>query len=99
MLVGIRPHDLLPASPRGESKSDGQHMTSSAEAVLPVEVGFVEALGGETYAHGRLADQSVVARLEASERVVAGETIRLQIEADSLHLFVPSTGASLRVED
>jgi multiple sugar transport system ATP-binding protein len=61
-----------------------------------LEVTLVEALGSETYAHGRLAGQSLVARLDPAERARAGDTLRLAAAAENVHLFDPATQRSLR---
>lgn len=65
---------------------------------VSVETTYKEALGGETYVHGQLAGQAVVVRLEPSERVVVGEALGVQIDKHAVHLFDPSTGASLRTK-
>ena len=61
---------------------------------LPVDVTVAEALGGETYAHGTLAGQSLVVRLEADQRVRAGD--RLLVGASNVHLFDRTSGRSMR---
>ena len=81
VTVGLRPHALEPAA---------------GDEGLALELTFTEALGGETYAHGSLADVAVVARLDPEHRVKAGETLRVQIAPDQVQLFDAETGASLR---
>ncbi len=80
VLVGVRPHDFAVA------EADG----------LALALTFVEELGGETYAHGELGGDPVVARLEPSLKVRAGEKLRLSIAPERVHLFDPESGRSLR---
>jgi len=81
VTVGLRPHALEPAA---------------GEEGLAVALTFTEALGGETYAHGTLAEVAIVARLDPEHRVQAGQTLRVQIAPDQVHLFDADSGASLR---
>jgi sn-glycerol 3-phosphate transport system ATP-binding protein/multiple sugar transport system ATP-binding protein len=61
-------------------------------------VTLVEALGSETYAHGTLAGEPLVARLEPGRPVRPGDTLRLTVPAEHIHLFHPETERSLRHE-
>jgi len=81
--VGVRPHDLVPCE-------------ETAVGAFVIEVTLAEALGGETYVHGALGGQDVVARTEPSHVVKAGESFWFRVAADQLHLFAPETGKSLR---
>ncbi len=81
VCLGVRPHDLV----TGGAEDDD---------TVPVTVTFTEALGGETYAHGKLAGFSVVARLEATTRVVPGDQVHLAPQR--LQLFDAGSGESLR---
>lgn len=69
--VGVRPHDV----------------TLEAEGGLVLDVEVVEAMGFETYAHGRLGGKKFVARLEGDHRPKAGERLRLDVAARHLHVF------------
>ena len=86
VLVGMRPHDLVPSA--GGLPSIG---------ALHVEI--VEALGFEAFCHGPLAAAGprVVARLEAKDvlRARPGDSIALGIDPSRVHLFDPKTGLSL----
>jgi ABC-type sugar transport system ATPase subunit len=67
----------------------------SAEGAA-VEVTFAEALGGETYAYGKLGADRVVVRLDASERVRPGEVLRVRVDPARIQLFEAEGGRSLR---
>ena len=81
VLLGARPHDVVPAE-------DG-------EITLAVEV--VEAMGFEAYAHGKVGEVPFVARLEAqvARDLGPGQTLRLDLGPGALHLFSPVTEQAL----
>ncbi|MCB9601850.1 MAG: sn-glycerol-3-phosphate ABC transporter ATP-binding protein UgpC [Sandaracinus sp.] len=79
--VGIRPHDVFLAPDGG----------------LTLDVEVVEAMGFETYAHGKLGGVKFVARLEGDHRPTPGERLRLDVATRHLHLFGPD-GARLEVD-
>ena len=85
VTVGIRPHDLAPAS--------------GATPACTLNVEIVEALGFEAFAHGwlRASGPRVIARLEASDarRVKVGDALPLAVDKTHVHLFDPSTGRAL----
>jgi sn-glycerol 3-phosphate transport system ATP-binding protein/multiple sugar transport system ATP-binding protein len=83
LLLGIRPHDVVPAEGGGAIRMD-------------VEV--VEAMGFEAYAHGRVGPTPFVARVEGEHaaRIGAGDTLALDLPPRSLHLFDAETERALR---
>jgi sn-glycerol 3-phosphate transport system ATP-binding protein/multiple sugar transport system ATP-binding protein len=78
VTVGVRPHDVRVAS-EGEG--------------APLDVGIVEALGMESFAHGELAGAPFVARVDANAGVKKGDRIHLRFA--TVHLFDAATGRSL----
>ena len=86
VLVGVRPHDLVPAH-------------GGAEVVATLKIEIVEALGFEAFAHGsvRARGPRFVARLEATDarRVRAGDMLPLTADALRIHLFDPESGRAL----
>jgi ABC-type sugar transport system ATPase subunit len=60
---------------------------------IEISVVLTEALGGETYAHSSIAGQTVIVRLDGSERVAAGD--KLHLLPARLHLFDERSGESL----
>jgi sn-glycerol 3-phosphate transport system ATP-binding protein/multiple sugar transport system ATP-binding protein len=79
VTVGVRPHDV-----RLSAAGEGSAM----------EVGIVEALGMESFAHGTLAGAPFVARVEADAGVKKRDTVHVAFS--TLHLFDGETGRSLR---
>jgi ABC-type sugar transport system ATPase subunit len=78
VTLGIRPHDLVP--------TEG--------GPLRLAVTLTEELGGDTYVHGTVGGQAVIARVDPKHRVKHGDTLPLAVPA--YHLFDPETGRSLR---
>jgi len=72
------------------------HHVEVADVGVPLKVTYTEALGGETYAYGRVAGQPIVVRLEAHERVVPGDVLKLGVDPECVQLFDADSGRSLR---
>ena len=83
VMLGIRAEHVL--------RADGQ-----TDAVA-FAVELVEALGADTLAHGFLEETrlQIAVRLPGSERIAAGDKLRLVLPPASLHLFKANTGARL----
>jgi ABC-type sugar transport system ATPase subunit len=81
VTLGVRPHDIALAAP-------------SDPGAIPFEVVLVEALGAESHAHGDLAGQPFIARIDAKAEISKGA--RLSIQLSDVHLFDRATGKSLR---
>jgi ABC-type sugar transport system ATPase subunit len=87
LTVGVRPQDLRPA----------------ADGPLALQVDVVEYLGTESQVVGRLAGTAagaagprLVATLPGDAHGALHQTLRLAVDAERLHVFDSSTGASLR---
>jgi len=72
------------------------HDLEPSDDGFDVRVTYTEALGGETYAYGEVAGQSMVVRLEPYHRVQPGDVLRLGIAPERVQLFDAGTGRSLR---
>jgi sn-glycerol 3-phosphate transport system ATP-binding protein len=79
VTLGIRPEHLT---------LDG---TSAAALTLRVEL--AEMLGADTIVHGKLGEDgpTFLARLPGTVRVAPGETLRLAVEPDHVHVFDTET--------
>ncbi len=76
VLFGVRPHDL-------------ELLEADSEPCISMRVDVVEAMGFEAYAHGRVAGESFVVRLEG-ERAIGvdvGEVLNLGVADGAWHLF------------
>ncbi|HUP64245.1 MAG TPA: sn-glycerol-3-phosphate ABC transporter ATP-binding protein UgpC [Thermoanaerobaculia bacterium] len=85
IVLGIRPENvaLAPAETKGPA----------AEIAGSVEV--VEPLGHETTLHVRAADGMIVTSVEPGRAPRTGDTVSLNLELDSAHLFDGATGQRL----
>ena len=83
VLVGIRPHDVRPAS--------------EDEGAITFRVDVVEAMGFEAYAHGEVGETPFVARLEGdhARSVATGDVLHLCVAPEALHLFDAQTERAL----
>ncbi|MEM9696992.1 MAG: sn-glycerol-3-phosphate ABC transporter ATP-binding protein UgpC [Myxococcota bacterium] len=80
--VGVRPHHWHAASP-------------DARGAVEMVVDYVEALGDETFAYGKVSGQALVARLSPETVVEPTSRLKLRVEARSVHLFSIDTERSL----
>ncbi len=93
IVVGIRPHDVLSANETDATGMDG----GPPESVkLALQVDVVEAMGFETFAHGRIGSQSFVARLGGSAPAPRpGTRLDLRAPLASVHFFAADTGRAI----
>ncbi|HEX3954815.1 MAG TPA: sn-glycerol-3-phosphate ABC transporter ATP-binding protein UgpC [Stellaceae bacterium] len=70
-----------------------EHLEITDTGPLPLKVELLERLGADTIVHGRLPDgRAMVARGAGVMSLALGETIRLAIRPDHIHLFNPDSG-------
>jgi len=82
--VGLRPEHLAMTGDQGAGGPSGD---------LEIGVEWIELLGADTVAHGRLADgQVVTVRLAGDHPVRMGDRLRLSLPTANLHLFDPVSG-------
>jgi sn-glycerol 3-phosphate transport system ATP-binding protein len=79
--IGIRPEDLRLAGP--------------GEGTLTLAKALTEELGATRLIHGTVEDTAVVVALTGP--APAGDSVRLAVPPDAVHLFDPDSGHSLRV--
>jgi sn-glycerol 3-phosphate transport system ATP-binding protein len=89
--VGVRPEDLR--SGRGPGTGGGTFITITRE--------FVEELGATRLIHGLLADGTgggspLIWSVATATSLSAAVLVSLTADSDHVHLFDPTTGASLR---
>ncbi len=77
LVVGVRPEHLEPA--------DG--------GPLVLAVDWVEILGADTIAHGRIGEEvRICVRLPGATSIAAGDRLPLAVPPERLHLFDPRSG-------
>ncbi|MBX3128956.1 MAG: sn-glycerol-3-phosphate ABC transporter ATP-binding protein UgpC [Polyangiaceae bacterium] len=79
VVVGIRPHDVVPAESGG----------------IAARIEVLEALGTESFAHARVGAEPFVARLDGQLRPAAGDVLRLDVAPEHVHVFDVATGRAL----
>ena len=81
LVLGVRPEHML------ETKDEKNSVLSHVDVLEP--------LGAEVHALGRAAGRDFTARLEPDTQVKVGDTIRIGVQLDELHIFDRATGRSL----
>ena len=82
IVVGIRPEHLTPLS--GED--------ASYAATFNAQIDLVESLGNEQHVIVAVPHGTLVARLTGPQRVENGQSIRLSVKPEQIHLFDKSSG-------
>ena len=79
ILFGVRPEDII---------QDGymlKDMTLTPSFTLPINV--AELMGNEYYIHTTLGDQKIIAKVNAGQDLMPGETIKVAFNLKKIHLF------------
>jgi ABC-type sugar transport system ATPase subunit len=79
IMMGIRPEDIT-VTPDGETAG---------------EVAIVEPLGRDDLLDVRVGDSSLLVLADPAQKIKAGDTIRLQLDANRVQFFDPDTELSL----
>ena len=82
VLVGIRPEDL-----------DGS--ANKTENSIEMKVSVLEQLGHTLLVYGYLEDAQIVASVDPHTHVKLDSTIRLSLNAETLHVFDPANEKTL----
>jgi len=74
-----------------------EHIISSPDGPLAIDVQMGEPLGANTLLHGRLAstNDAFTVSLTGVHHAVANQTIRFGVDPENLHFFDPKTGERL----
>ncbi len=87
LILGIRPEDLSDMSLLSENERTG----SSISALIDV----VEHLGSELLVYMTVQGKQMVARVDPRSKASVGQTIKLHIDNEHIHLFDADTGQSV----
>jgi len=82
VILGIRPEDL---------HDEEVFIESVPEDVITVTVDVVELLGAETLLYVNVAGTNMIARVDPRSTARAGDTIKLAIDPNRIHLFDKET--------
>src|SRR5712691_10314236 len=65
-----------------------EHLDLAADGPIPLKTELLERLGADTIVHGRLADGTrLVARAAGTLGLRLGDTVRLKVAPEHIHLF------------
>lgn len=79
LILGVRPEDI---------HDEGIMLDSYAESTLHFEVDVFEMLGSETIIYSKkIADQTVIARINSRTTVHVGDKIELALDMNKVHFF------------
>ena len=82
VVLGFRPEDV---------HDEESFIASSPETTLSAVVELTELLGAEVYLYLDIAGNQATARVEPKSRAKAGDTIKIAIDANNIHVFDKDT--------
>lgn len=82
VVLGIRPENI-----HNESSFINNNESSTFEAIVDLS----ELMGAEVYSYLKAGDTSITARFDSKFNVKPGETIKVAIDKESLHIFDKET--------
>ncbi|QNK54864.1 ABC transporter ATP-binding protein [Paenibacillus sp. PAMC21692] len=88
VVLGLRPEHVL-------CNADALQAEPYGEWQVQVTVAMKEPMGSDTYIHTDLGGTTIVSRADAHIPVRIGETIKLVLRMDKVHLFERESGESL----
>ncbi|WP_369899665.1 ABC transporter ATP-binding protein [Bacillus manliponensis] len=89
IILGIRPEDI---------HDEPTVLQASPESTVEITVEVAELLGAETMIHGRLTNQSFVARINARSEIKATDKLPLAFNLTKAHFFDIETEQRIRNE-
>ncbi len=87
LILGIRPENFADYALLSEEERTGSTMNA------PIEV--VEHLGSELLVYMTMQGKQMVARVDPRSTARVGQTIKLHVDADQIHLFDADTGLAI----
>ncbi len=86
VILGIRPEDL---------HDEEQYLTAYPDATIDANVEVTEMLGAETYLYLKVMDNSFTARVNPRSTAKSGDTIKIGVDVNKIHLFDKDTEVAL----
>jgi multiple sugar transport system ATP-binding protein len=86
VLVGLRPEHLA------EPGAHGWPRTATVQGAIDI----IEATGPEVIVHVRVGDEALVAKLAARRELRYGESLKLDVNCNAMHLFDPASEERLK---
>ncbi len=84
IIMGVRPEDI---------HDEPVFIENSPETIIKAEIDVIEKLGNETILYMKVdgKEDYTIARIDARSTAVAGESVKLAIDAKHIHFFDPIT--------
>jgi len=82
VTMGIRPENL---------HDEESYLSAMPDCVIETKVDVTEMMGAETYLYLRVADKPFTARVNPRTTAKAGDTIKIALDANKIHLFDTDT--------
>ncbi|MBQ8526269.1 MAG: sn-glycerol-3-phosphate ABC transporter ATP-binding protein UgpC [Clostridia bacterium] len=86
VVLGIRPEDL---------HDEDTFLASCPDAVIEAHVEVTEMLGAETYLYLKVMENNFTARVNPRSTVAAGDTIKIGVDVNKIHLFDKETEVAI----
>ncbi|AYF05861.1 ABC transporter ATP-binding protein [Bacillus mobilis] len=87
LILGIRPEDI---------HDEPIVLQSSPDSTVEINIEVAELLGAETMIHGKLENQSFVARINARSELKAGDKLSVAFSLTKAHFFDSDTEVRIR---
>ena len=82
VVLGVRPEDI---------HAEDVFVQASSESLVEIQVDLAELMGAEIYLYGACAGHSVTVRTPARSRIQSGDTVKLAIDVNKMHIFDQET--------
>ena len=82
VILGVRPEDL---------HDEEAFLSLNADAIVTADVEVTEMMGAETYLYVKVADNNFTARVDPRSTAKVGDTIKLGVDVNKIHLFDKET--------
>ena len=82
MILGVRPEDL---------KDEEMFLSTASTGLIDCTVDVTELMGAETYLYVTCAGRNLIARVSPRSTAKAGDTIKMAIDINKIHLFDKET--------
>ncbi|MGN0180661.1 MAG: ABC transporter ATP-binding protein [Monoglobaceae bacterium] len=82
VVMGVRPEDIY---------DDEAFISTVPDCVSTVDIDLTEMMGAETYLYFKVADVNFTARVNPRSTTTIGQTVKIAIDANKIHLFDKET--------
>ncbi len=87
LIMGIRPEHIT---------NEAALIEASPGSVIDAYIDVAELMGSETFLYSKIADNDLIARVDANTNIQNGETVKLALDMDKVHFFDVQTEERIR---